>query len=48
MEEEKHKAPVYRRMDWSASTEINVNSPTGKPLGEGRGVVEFMRSEFRK
>jgi hypothetical protein len=33
---------------WSASTEINVNSPTDKPLGADRGVVEFMRSEFRK
>ncbi|WP_248735048.1 hypothetical protein [Neobacillus rhizosphaerae] len=27
---------------WSTLTEINVNSPTGKPLGEDRGVVALM------
>ncbi len=48
MELRKAQASFARRMDWNTLTEINVNSPTGKPLGEDRGVVEFMRSEFRK
>jgi len=44
--QEKRKRPGQRRMAWSAPTEINVNLPTGKPLGADRGIVEFMRSEF--